>query len=241
MRKSLLFLISISFGTLHAQIGIGTESPKATLHLEPENPSTPTGKDGFLIPKLNELPLSGVAKGHMIFLENNLSLSDGFYYWDGINWSSYLIDNFDRTYDKSIYVATGTGYSGSGILERSVNLNTLKANDISGFSISGNNITIGKSGNYLISFNSALKKSSSPGYRAIYTYRIKKGSSVLLTTSNSIPNEATTATSVALSGIVQLSTGDIISVTIQKDDEGNVDNTYTGYGTNCLTFTYLND
>lgn len=241
MKKALQISAFFFLGILNAQVGIGTSSPNATLHLEPSNIVSPNGKDGILIPKVNQFSSVAQAKGQTVFLENHSTLPDGFYYWDGEDWNSYLISGFDRTFDKSIYVATGVGYSGSGTVERTVYFDTLKANGASGFSISGNNITIGKSGNYIVSFNSALKKSSAPAYRAIYTYHVKRGSTSLLSTSNSIPNEATTATSVALSGIVKLSAGDVINVTIQKNDEAHTDNTYTGYGTNCLTFTYLND
>lgn len=241
MKHALKISVFLLFGILSAQVGIGTSNPQATLHLEPNNPFASTGKDGILIPKLNEFPAVAKAEGQTIFLENHSSLPDGFYYWDGQDWNSYLINNFDRSFDNSIYVATGEGYSGSGTVERTVYFNRLKANNSSGFSVSGNSITIGKTGNYLVSFNSALKKTSTASYRATYTYRIKRGTTTLLTTSNSIPNEATTATSVALSGVLQLNAGDVINVTIQKNNESHSDDIYSGYGTNCLTFNYLNN
>lgn len=242
MKKPLFILVFTCFMAVNAQVGINTNNPDATLHLEPSDPDSPTGRDGILIPKLSDFPTSQ-AKGQTIFLENHTSLPNGFYYWDGSDWNSYIIDAFDRSVDQSIYVVTGEGYSGTGgVTERNVFFNTLRANNTSGFSVSGNTITIGRTGKYLVSFNSAFKKNySAPAYRALYTYRIKRGGSTILTASNSIPNENVTATSVALSGLVELNAGDVINVTVQKNNEGHSDNNYTGYGTNCLTFTYLND
>ncbi|WP_394337679.1 hypothetical protein, partial [Chryseobacterium defluvii] len=210
------------------------------LHIEPSSISSPTGMDGILIPRVKAFP-APQAKGHMVFLFQHATLPDGFYYWDGTAWVTFL-STFNRTFDDAIYVVTGTGYSASGNTENTVLFNTLKAFNPSGFSVSGNQVTVGKSGNYLISFNSALKKTVGTvnENRAIYTYRIKKNGATILTTSNSLTNEGTTATSVALSGIVALAQNDILQVTIQKTTETG-SSVYTGYGTNCITMTYLND
>jgi hypothetical protein len=70
----------------------------------------------------------------------------------------FLFSNYNRLYDDSIYAITGVGYSASGNTENNVLFSTLKAYDTTGFSVSGNQITVGKSGTYLVSFNSALKK-----------------------------------------------------------------------------------
>lgn len=223
-----------------AQVGIKTIAPSASLHVEPTSISSPTGMDGILIPKVKLFPVPQ-AKGHTVFLFQHATLPDGFYYWDGTSWVSFL-SNYNRLYDDAIYVATGSGYSASGNTENTVLFSTLKAYDPTGFSVSGNQITVGKSGTYLVSFNSALKKTVGTvnENRAIYTYRIKKNGTTVLTTSNSLTNEGTTATSVALSGILGLVQNDVISVTIQKTTETG-STVYTGYGTNCITMTYLND
>ncbi|MDR6462667.1 hypothetical protein [Chryseobacterium sediminis] len=223
-----------------AQVGIKTTAPNASLHIEPTSIPAPTGMDGILIPRIKSFPVAQ-SKGHTVFLFQHATLPDGFYYWDGISWVSFL-SNYNRLYDDSIYAVTGVGYSASGNTENNVLFSTLKAYDSTGFSVSANQITVGKSGTYLVSFNSALKKTIGTvnENRAIYTYRVKKNGVTVLTTSNSITNEGTTATSVALSGILNLVQNDVIIVTVQKTTETG-STSYVGYGTNCITMTYLND
>mgnify|MGYP001134223218 CR=1 FL=1 len=241
MKKNTIIFMGILTSIFSfAQVGINTETPASSLHVEPTSISSPTGTDGILIPKVKLFPVAQ-AKGQTVFLFQHATLPDGFYYWDGTSWVSFL-SNFNRLYDDAIYVVTGSGYSASGNTENNVQFSTLKAYDPTGFSVSGNQVTVGKSGTYLISFNSALKKTVSTvnENRAIYTYRIKKNGTTVLTTSNSLTNEGTTATSVALSGILELAQNDVIRVTIQKTTETG-STVYTGYGTNCITMTYLND
>ncbi|MGC5745930.1 hypothetical protein [Chryseobacterium sp. NFX27] len=241
MKKNAIILGAILASIFSfAQVGIRTVVPSASLHLEPTSISSPTGMDGILIPRVKVFP-AAQAKGHTVFLSQHGTLPDGFYYWDGTDWVSFL-SNFNRLYDDAIYVVTGSGYSASGNTENNVLFSTLKAYDPAGFSVSGNQITVGKSGTYLVSFNSALKKTVGTvnENRAIYTYRIKKNGTTVLTTSNSLTNEGTTATSVALSGILTLAQNDVVIVTIQKTTETG-STVYTGYGTNCITMTYLND
>ncbi|MCW3162368.1 hypothetical protein [Chryseobacterium oryctis] len=232
------FMLFASFFSIKAQVGINSQNPQASLHMEPNNASSPSGKDGILVPRVNNFP-TAQAKGHIVFLTGHASLPDNFYYWDGDEWVVFL-NSFVRTYDDSIYIVTGVGYSASGDTENNVLFNTIKGYDTTGFTVSGNQVKVGKSGKYLVSFNSALKKDAGTANRAIYTYRIKKNGSMVLSTSNSIPNEATTASSVAVSGILDLAQNDMLSATVQKTTEtGSTD--YVGYGTNCLTLTYLND
>jgi hypothetical protein len=96
-----------------AQVGIRTTSPNASLHMEPTSISAPTGMDGILIPRVKSFPVAQ-SKGHTVFLFQHATLPDGFYYWDGISWVSFL-SNYNRLYDDSIYAITGVGYSASEI------------------------------------------------------------------------------------------------------------------------------
>lgn len=230
-------LLSIIYA--NAQTGINIVEPKASLHLEPSNISSPNGLDGILIPKVSNFPIAQL-KGQMVFLQGNLSLPNGFYYWDGVDWKSQIINAFDRTVDKSIYVVTGVGYAAGAYTENAVFFDTIKANDPTGFSLSGNSITIGKTGKYLVSFNSAMKISSNT-INMTLVYRIKRGSSILLSTATSTTSELTNATAVAVNGMLNLNAGDVINVTVQRNNEnqGTPTNVTSGYGTNCITFTYL--
>jgi len=236
MKSQILIFLFSTF--TYAQLGINTDNPKALLNIEATDTNNPTGKDGIIIPKVSNFPTNAKAKGQLVFLENNSNLENGFYYWDGIDWNSLIINNFTRTVDKSIYVATGNGYSGEGITENDVEFENFTSFDTTDFSLVDNKLTIGKTGYYLINFNSSLKKEIS-SYRSLYTYKIKKNNTAILSTSNSIPNEITTATSVSLSGMVRLEKNDVINVTVIKSNENNATNEYIGYGTNSLTLTLL--
>jgi hypothetical protein len=236
---SLLALGSFSL----AQIGINTSDPQSSLHIVPSNPSSPTGTDGVLIPRVSDYPSAPAGKGLLIFLDSHPTDSDGFYYWDGEDWKSFIIDSFNRNEEKEVYVFTGVGYSGTGGTgERTVYFTNSAGNDLTGFSVSNNQITIGKKGKYLVSFNSALKKGdSTPVYRATYNYKIKLNGSTQFEVSASIPNENESATGVSTSNIMDLDVGDVINVTVQKNNESHSHNLYTGYGTNAITLSYLID
>src|SRR5690606_7404612 len=115
MKKILLACSTVFiFHTGKAQLGINTLGPKSTLHMEASQPSSPTGEDGILIPRMSQYPTAPMKKGHLIFLNNHTTDQDGFYYWDGEDWKSLILDSFSRTEEKSVYIGTGTGYSGTG-------------------------------------------------------------------------------------------------------------------------------
>lgn len=238
MKNNIFLIVMLFFSFTYSQVGIGTNDPKATLHIEPSNASSPSGKDGILIPRVNDFPVAQ-SKGQIVFLQGHATLETGFYYFDGIDWNSFIVNGFDRFEDSSIYVFTGVGYSGTGGTgERNVFFNQFKAYDPTGFSLSGNSITIGKSGKYLVSFDSSIKKANNAN-RNTFTYRIKRGTSTLLTSKSSTNNEETTAVSSTFSGLLDLNTGDVLNVTVQKESETSTSDLYTGYGTNALTLRYL--
>jgi len=237
----LLFLL-VGVAPLYAQMGIGTTEPKSLLHIVSSDPDNPFATDGVLIPRLSVFPTDGLSKGQLIFFNGDSLHGQGFYFWDGEDWESFIVNQFSRSEDRSIYVITGSGYAGSGTVQRAVQFNRVVANQLNGFSVANNVITVGKDGTYLINFTSALKKSTGTGYRATYTYRIFKNNTEIISSNVSIPNETTTAASISTGDRISLKAGDIINVTVQKPSEtDHADHTYTGYGTNTITLTYLND
>lgn len=68
---------------LHAQVGINTETPQATLDIQVTNPDTPDSSAGILIPRVKQNPPSGNEKGQLIFNQTE----GQFYFWDGIKWT----------------------------------------------------------------------------------------------------------------------------------------------------------
>ena len=105
MKKSFLlsaFLFSFAINAQTGRVGINTENPKATLHIE-ASASNPNILDGVIPPKLlgNELKLKNYTidqKGAIVFITaipDSLSgqvieiNSPGFYYFDGLIWKSF--------------------------------------------------------------------------------------------------------------------------------------------------------
>jgi len=71
MKKNLyLALILLSFQA-HSQIGIGTDTPVATLDVREIDPASPTAEAGIAIPQVSVLPSSGNRAGQVVFLTSN--------------------------------------------------------------------------------------------------------------------------------------------------------------------------
>ncbi|WP_322969394.1 hypothetical protein [Faecalibacter sp. LW9] len=221
------------------QVGINSNEPYALLDISSTNPNSPTAKDGLIIPKVNELPQFGTEKSQLLFLENHQSLQDHFYYWDGEAWQTFL-DGFDRKVDDAVYVVQGTGYTNPNNTIKTVNLTSIHANNINGFHVDNNTLTVGKKGLYLIDFSSSLKKTGTPVNRATYRFSIYKNNSLIHTAETSIPNEEITATSVQTSFIQQLNLNDTFNITVEKITEvGSA--TFTSFGNHSLILNYLHD
>ena len=231
-----LFLLGIS---CYTQIGINTNDPNALLDIKSSNINSPTSIDGLIIPKVEELPLFGIEKGQLLFLENHPTLEDNFFYWDGLTWQSFL-NGFDRQIDDAVFVVQGTGYTNPNNVVKTVNLNTVHASDVNGFSVSNNTLTVGKKGVYLIDFSSSLKKSGTPVNRATYRFSIYKNNTLIHSAETSIPNEEITATSVQTSFVHQLKVNDTLNITVQKLTE--VGSTiFSSFGNHSLILNYLHD
>ena len=240
--KYILYIIFVySPLYLFSQVGVGTNNPKASLHVEPTSKTNPNGADGVLIPRLADFPGNGVEEGQLIYLKNHATQLEGFYFWDGATWV-WLINNYDRTVDRATYIASGTGYTGTGN-NRQVNFSRIDAFDITGFSVTGNNITVGKSGRYLLTFTTSVKRSGTetPRKQANFLYILFVNNNQLPSITGSLTastsNEIPSATSAALSTIVDLQVGDVLNVYVYKSNE--TPNDYSGYGTNGLTLTFL--
>lgn len=73
-------------------VGINTSAPATTLHITGTNDNgANTSKDGILIPRVNNLSVSGLQNGQLLFLVNNIvgtgtavnpQFTKGFHYWD---------------------------------------------------------------------------------------------------------------------------------------------------------------
>ncbi|WP_284651415.1 hypothetical protein [Flavobacterium terrisoli] len=81
--KKILYsaLILVSFQT-YSQIGIGTNSPQATLDVREIDPSSPTAEAGIAIPQVSVLPSSGNRSGQIVFL----TTTNSYYCYGGSSW-----------------------------------------------------------------------------------------------------------------------------------------------------------
>lgn len=101
MKKNVLFiLLSSIYCSVYAQVGIGTNTPKATLDIEAANKiGSSTTIDGIIIPRVDRLraqSMTGVVKSTIIYVDGittgtqtaraiNID-SEGFYMYDGTVW-----------------------------------------------------------------------------------------------------------------------------------------------------------
>ncbi|MFD2037529.1 hypothetical protein ACFSKL_22235 [Belliella marina] len=225
---------------VYSQTGVVTSSPDASLHVEAINKANPSGSDGVLIPRMADYPGNGIEKGQLIYLLNHPTDQEGFYFWDGTTWV-WLINNYERTIDVATYVASGSGYTGTGN-NRVVNFSRIDAYDPTGFAVAANNVTVGKTGKYLVTFTTSAKRTSTVlGSQANFTYVLYVNGNQLPSITGSVTastsNEAPSSTSAAMSTIVDLNQGDVLRVDVNRSNEDP--QAFIGYGINGLTLTFL--
>lgn len=238
MKKTYIFLLLLLTFSINifGQVGIGTQDPKATLHIEPSSVTTPTGEDGILVPRLENFPTTDpVRLGQLIFLQDNGSLDDGFYYWDGTNWIPFP-GSFEREIDDTVYSFDGQGYTGTE-LTRNINFSKFVKASTDGFTLSGNEITVGKGGLYLVSFTGNSKKPSGAEEQANFTYTILVNDVTASSVSTSIAAESTSSTSATFSFLRRLNAGDKLRATVTKSNQGP--NNYQAFGINNLTLFFI--
>ncbi len=224
--------------SLFSQVGINTENPKAVLHVETLSTSVSTGKDGILIPRIKNFPATKPERlGQLAFLKDNGTLKNGFYYWDGKNWTPFP-ESIERTVDETIYVFDGSGYTGSD-LKRTINLSKYKKAKLDGFSISNNEINVGKSGLYLISLTANTKKPGDGLAQANFSYAVLVNNDLANAVNTSIAAEDVSSTSATVSFLKRLKAGDKLKATITKSNQGP--NNYVAFGNNNLTLFFIQD
>ncbi len=102
---SFLLLSIISIG--HAQVGIGTTSPKSLLDIPASNEATPAATDGILIPRISAFPATNPGAdqdGMLVFLTTaSGGFSKGFHFWDNTigDWIAYNDEWKDGTATQS--------------------------------------------------------------------------------------------------------------------------------------------
>jgi len=229
-----MLLASLSY----AQIGIKTSSPNAALHIEPSSVSAPTGEDGILVPRIQNFPaVNPVRAGQIVFLKDNTVLADGFYYWTGTAWLSFPA-LMEREIDPTLYAFDGVGYSGTS-LSREINFTKFKKKTTDGFSVSNNEITVGKSGLYLMSLTTNTKRAGAPEQQANFTYSVLLNGTGVASVVSSVAAEPVSSTSAKFSFLQRLAAGDKLKASVEKSNEGST--TFNSFGINSLTLYFINE
>ena len=239
MKFNFLIIIFLStYKVVFSQVGINTNQPKATLHVEPSSVATPNGTDGILIPKIANFPTLITNRiGKIVFLQGNSTNPDGFYYWNGSRWLGFpTIVNKDT--DETIYSFQGQGYAGSD-LKRVINFTKFIKGNKDNFSVSNNEITIGKSGLYLISLTANSKRSSASttGTQANFNYAVLVNGNATASVSTSISAEPTSSTSATLDFLYKLEAGQKITAVVEKTTDNIMP--YESFGINSLTLYFI--
>jgi hypothetical protein len=234
------FLIPLLFGfiTLHAQVGIGTEEPKATMHIEASSINNPTGTDGILVPKIKNFPSQSPTRvGQIVFFEGSPTQTQGFYYYDSTAWIPFPT-SINREVDGTVFSFDGEGYVGTGLV-REVNLSKFHKMDPEGFSVDNNRIHVGKSGLYLITYTGSVKRPGSTLNQSTFTYSayVNNGATPVLAAVTNVAGEPNSSTGISYGTLVNLSAGDEIHMTVTKTNEGT--NAWSNFGSNNLTLTFI--
>lgn len=216
-----------------AQVGINTDNPVVSLHIEPSSKTNPRSTDGILIPKVKNFPTENPVKGMLVFLEGNTAQENNFYFWDGTKWVPFLTA-VNKTFDETIHSFNGTGITNGY-------LNFSSTNSKSPFPITNNRtITIQKRGTYLVQLSSSIKRNATNPLQSNSNYSIHIDSNkerITYRASIGYPLERTSGSSIISSFVEDLEVGDTISV----EYVGTGGYTYTPFGMNNLSLTYIHD
>lgn len=82
----LIFSLFFTPFYLNAQVGINTDTPKATLHVESSEKDSPSNTDGILIPRIKNFPeIKPTEAQHamLVYLNSDIqNYTEGFYFWN---------------------------------------------------------------------------------------------------------------------------------------------------------------
>lgn len=254
-----IFFLSMGSFMIQAQVGVNTETPLATLHVESSDPENPSPTEGLIIPRVSTLNLTDPKEvGLLVFLDSDdpgtLEVEKGFYWWDGVAWIPFFSMN-KLTKDLTVTYANFTNAfrEGTNLTTNSTDIrhlaldpSSLIANDASNFSINGNGeLVVNKAGKYLITAVVSLKSQSTTAGRDSYEAKILVNSAEPtpnLRTAYGFPSGGDEFNSNStISGYVSLTAGQRISVQINRyyRDEGTTVTISPNGTMSSLTLTYL--
>lgn len=229
--KKILFLTLLTMGKsiVFSQVGINTNSPRASLQIDAKNNVNPESGVGLGVPVIDQFPNENPTNdqnGMLVYLKNTQDTNaEGYYYWDGSeNHWEYIVDFKSMKLDTSKTIVTGTQFSpnnmgGSvGTDSRVVPFSSINSLDPS-FTLSSGALKVGKSASYYLSFSGGVSKSAD---NSVYSYKteilINGIPNNNLTSTNSVPGGAQNGRSATfyIASITSLQKNDIITIKTTK-------------------------
>lgn len=92
IHRNSIFILGLLFSLcswrLNAQVGVGTNTPDASLDVRASNHlGTVSGRDGLLVPRVNSLAINGSVNGQLVYLIADAGgFRQGFHFWNGSSW-----------------------------------------------------------------------------------------------------------------------------------------------------------
>jgi hypothetical protein len=183
MLSLLAVILSIS-QKVRGQVTIGSlGDPDATLDARSINTSVPTSTDGILVPLIANFPdvnppSTPSETGNLVLFRKDSgtkagfqSAADGFYYWNGNQWVRLITVSSSEVLEK-IYCIYGQEFASIGaapyenetqVFFKELVYNNMNEQADSKFTLSNNELTIGKSGAYLVSLLVNYRRGPAPG------------------------------------------------------------------------------
>lgn len=250
MQKNIILSLLFGCSTLWGQeVGINTDSPKATLEIKGNTIIADATSDGLIIPRVSSLNTNTPKEiGLLVFLEkeNNDAKKEnrGFYWWDGSSWRPFL-SSVQTSINRTItYVQTKkkfdegrnfTRHTDTSIAENTRNITfnptSLRTYDASlfGFSNKGE-LTINKAGYYNITASVYLFKGAGAigAARDMFNMSVlingsktsAKNSNAELSTIQTFPFGINRGIALISTGAIKLDSGDRISLQVVREHRG---------------------
>ena len=173
MKKIITIITLIGFSQLHAQVGISTETPMATLHVK-EYANANDKPEGVMAPQLTKLQLANKLvgtfntnqTGSIVYVTDNTSdvsgkpsetqvvdvNSIGYYYFDGTKWVKMLTGFAVRNANNGLSLSGETVQLGGLLIKPTTidqNENTLAftGSIVNSFSVDGNTLSVDAANN----------------------------------------------------------------------------------------------
>ncbi|UUV20488.1 hypothetical protein [Paenimyroides aestuarii] len=204
--------------------GVGTQTPKAALHIEPQNAVTPKSSAGLGIPVLDRFPAINPTNDQnamLIFLRNTTDSNlEGFYYWDAATNSwEYIVDFKTIGLDTSKTIVSGNAFTpnnitGTGTDSRFIPLTIINSLDPS-FSLTTNGgLKVGKTAKYYLIFTGGIYKTASNQASQYTTDILINGTVGTLTSVDSAPGGSIDGRSATfyIAAIVNLTKDDVLTI-----------------------------